>query len=74
MDWMASRPWMHSDLDHQRWWSDLIRHFFNYLAFDAYEHLKEKGVIALKSYFTMNFILDSWIVLLLHTSQVGGSA
>ena len=47
---------------HQRWWSDLIGSFFNYLAFNAYKYLnKEKGLLpydsasAMKSYFLNKF-------------------
>ena len=41
---------IHGDSDHQRWWSDLIGNFFNYLAFDAAKYLnKKKGLIAYDS-------------------------
>ena len=34
---------IHGDHDEERWWSDLIGNFFNYLAFDAYKHCKKEN-------------------------------
>jgi len=40
---------IHGVGEHERWWSDLIGNFFNYLAFDASKYKKNKGLIAYDS-------------------------